>query len=52
MLIRGVVQHHFNDDAQAAIVRRGQKSFEVLERAVTGMNGGVVRDVVAIIAQR
>ena len=47
-----MIHDHFDDHADAAIVRRGQKSLEVVQRAVARMNGGVIRDVVAVIAQR
>ena len=52
MLIGGVVQHHFDDHANAALMGSLEKGFEIVERAVAGMDGGVVGDVVAVVAQR
>ncbi len=52
MLVGSVVQHQLGDDAQAAPVRLAQKTLEILQRAVRGMNVGVVGDVVAVVAQR
>src|SRR5579862_8246826 len=52
MLIGGVVQNHFNDDADFAFVG-GVKDFaEILQRSIAGMNRVIVRNVVAVIAQR
>src|SRR5882724_12041765 len=48
VLIRGVVQHHFDDHPDAALVGSFQKYFEVVQRAVTGMDGAVIGDVVAV----
>ena len=52
MLVGGVVQNHFDDHADAALVGGLEKELEVVEIAVAGMDGGVVGDVVAVIAQR
>src|SRR5690348_4720963 len=52
MLIRSVIQYHFDDDANVPLVGRRQKCFEILQRAVAGVHRAVVRDVIAIIAQR
>ena len=51
MLIGGVVQHHFDDHPDAALVGSFQKCFEVVQRAVTGMNRSVIGDVVSIVPQ-
>src|SRR5690349_6188145 len=51
MLVRGMVQHHFNDDANAALVGRIEKSLEVVEGSVGGIDGTVIGDVVSVIAQ-
>jgi hypothetical protein len=47
-----VIQNHFDDDADAALVGGGKKNFEIVERSVTGVDGGVVGDVIAVIAKR
>ena len=52
MLVRGVVQHHFDDDADSALVRGVQETLEIVQGAVAGMDRGVVGDVVAVVAQR
>ena len=38
MLVRRVIEHQFDDDAQAAFVRRIQEALEVIERAVGRMD--------------
>ena len=52
MLVGGVIQHQLNDDADSAVMGRFQKRLEIIERAVVWVDGVVVRDVVAIVAQR
>ena len=48
-----MIQNHFDDDANAAVVRpRFEECFEILERSVARMHGGVVRDIVTVVAQR
>jgi hypothetical protein len=49
MLIRRVVEHEVEDDADAAGVRLAHKGCEVLERAILGGHAGVVGDIVAAI---
>ena len=52
MLIRGVIQHHFDDHPDTTLVGSFQKCLEVVQRAVTGMDRSVIRDVVPVIPQR
>ena len=52
MLIGGVIQHHLDDHPDAALVRRVQKSLEIFQSAVDGVDGGVIGNVVAVVAQR
>ena len=52
VLVRGVVQHHLNDDANSALVGPVQKGFEVFEYSVAGVHRVIIGDVVAVIAQR
>src|SRR6516164_6387342 len=49
MLIGGMIQHHFDDDADAAGMRCFEKPLEVVESAVIGMNRAVVRDIVPVV---
>ena len=51
MLIGGVVEHQFDDYADAAVMRDGKKLLEIVQRPVAGMNGRVIGDVVTVIAQ-
>ena len=52
MLIAGVIDDQLGDDADPAAVRLFQERLEIGQRAVARMDGGVVGDVVAVIAQR
>src|SRR5690242_6572758 len=52
MLVGGVVDYQFRDDAQSAFVRLAQKFLEVGQVAVNGVDSAVIRNVVSIIAQR
>ena len=52
MLVGGVVQHQLGNDANAAAVGLLDEQLEVGQRAVVGVDGGVVGDVVAVVAQR
>ena len=52
MLIRGVIQDHFDDDPDAPLVGRVEKLPEILQCSVAGMDGVVIGDVVAVVAQR
>ncbi len=52
MLIGGVVDHQLGDDADAALVGLIEKRLEAGEVAIGRMDVAVVRDVVAVVAQR
>src|SRR6202163_578358 len=52
VLIRRVVDDQFGEDADSALVRRGDELADVLERSVRLVDADVVRDVVAVVAQR
>ncbi len=49
MLVRGMVDDQLGDDAQAAAVRLVDELFEVLARAVGGVDLAVVGDVVPVV---
>ena len=44
MLIGGVVQHHFDDDPNAALMGGLQNLAKILHRSVAGVDRMVVRD--------
>src|SRR5437870_3083454 len=52
MLIAGVIDHQLGDDADSAMMRLAQKRFEICKRAIARMDGGVIGDVISVIAQR
>src|SRR3954471_12156762 len=52
MLIRGVVQHHFDDDSNTALVSGVKNLAKILQCSIAGMDRVVVGDVIAIIAKR
>ena len=52
VLVGGVVDDQLGDDLEPARVGGRQEGSELVERAVVGMDVEVVRDVVAVVAQR
>ena len=52
MLIGGVVQNHFHDHAYPALMGGLQEALEIIEIPVTRMHRKIVRDIVAVVAQR
>ena len=52
MLVGRVVDHELRDDPKAAIVRGIQERQEVPSRAVARVDVMIVRDVVAVVAER
>ncbi len=52
VLVGGVVDDQFGDDAQAAAMGLVEQTLEVVEGAVDGVDAGIVGDVVAVVAQR
>ena len=52
MLIGGVVQHEFRNDAKPTTMRLAQKILEILQAAVGRMDRCVVRNIVAVIFPR
>ena len=52
VLIAGVVDDQFRDDPQTARVRFLQEGLKIVQRAVAGVDIVIVRDVVAVVAQR
>ena len=52
MLVRGVVHHQLGDHPEVARMRLAEEAPHVAQRAVRRMHTLVVRDVVAIVAQR
>ena len=52
MLIGGVIDDQLGDDAQPAAVGVAQEITEVLEGAVTRIDGRVMGDIVAVVPQR
>src|SRR5215469_9535948 len=51
MLIRGMVQHHLDDDTNAPFVRGVQECFEIVERSVDWVYRAVIGDIVPIVPQ-
>jgi hypothetical protein len=52
VLVGGVVDDQLGDDLQAAGVGLLHQALELAHRPVVGVDGGVVGDVVAVVAQR
>ncbi|GBD19376.1 hypothetical protein HRbin27_01882 [bacterium HR27] len=52
MLVGGVVEDQLGNDPDPASVRLADEFLHVSQRHVGWMNVGVVRDIVAIVAQR
>jgi hypothetical protein len=52
MLVRGVIEDELGQDADVARVRIIEQPFEVVERSVDRIDGRVVGDVIAVVAQR
>jgi hypothetical protein len=52
VLVGAVVEDQLGDHAQAAAMRLAQQHLEVAQRAVGVVDGGIVGDVVAVVAQR
>ena len=48
----GVVEHHVQHDANAALMRLGNQRIKIVDRAVRGVDLGVVGNVVAVIDLR
>ena len=51
MLVGGVIQHQFRDDAQSVLVRLAQEYFEITQRAEHRMHIAVIGDVVAVVLE-
>jgi hypothetical protein len=47
-----VVDDELDEDLHVALVGGGQEEFEVFDGSIAGVNGGVVRDVVAVVTER
>ena len=52
VLVRGVIDDEFDQDPDAAVVRRFDERAEVVHRAEGGVDVAVVRDVVTVVAHR
>ncbi len=52
MLIRGMIDHQFRNDADAAFVGGGDEALYIRQGAVVRVDAAIVRDVVAIIQTR
>ncbi len=52
VLIGGVIGHQIHDHADVSLFCLADQAFEIRERAVKGVNGGVVGDVVPEIHER
>src|SRR4029453_7704028 len=50
--IQRVIQDKLDDLPQTALVRVVEECLEILQRAVVGMDVGVIRDVIPIVAKR
>src|SRR5215469_800131 len=51
MLIRGMVQHHLDNYANAPFVRGVQECFEIVERTVRWVYRAIIGNIVAIVPQ-
>ena len=52
VLIGGVIENQFGDDPQTAFMREVEEGAEVIQRAVAGIDGEIVGNVVAIVLER
>ena len=52
MLIRGVIDDEFGDDANAARMRGADKMAKVSQRAVIGVNFAIIADIIAVVEPR
>src|SRR5208337_3898196 len=52
MLVRGMIQHHFDDDSDPTAVGGIQQLAEIRQGSVAGVNSVVIRYVVTVVAQR
>ncbi len=52
VLIGGVVDDQFDHYLQTAVVSGVKKGLKIFQRAIAGMHGEIVGDVVAVVAQR
>ena len=52
VLVGGMVDYKLRDHPKTSRVRRGDEPAHVLDRAVFGMHGAVVGDIVAVVAPR
>ena len=51
MLVGGVVDDEFDEDLHVALVGGREEELEVFDGAVARVDGGVVGDVVAVVAE-
>lgn len=52
MLIGCVIQYQINDDTNTASVCFGEESFEIVHRAVVGIDRVIIGDIIAVIRRR
>ncbi len=51
VLVGGVIEDQFGDDAQTAVMGLPQKIVEILQSSVSGMDASIVGNIVTVIAQ-
>src|ERR1700674_5605440 len=51
VLVRGMIQDHFDDDTYPPNMSGRQERLEILKRSITRMNRNIIRDVVTIVAK-
>ena len=52
MLGGGVVEHHIQHQANAALVRLADEFFQIFHRAVARVDSAVIRHVIAVVPLR
>src|SRR5439155_7143636 len=50
MLVRSVVENQLNDDPHPSLVGGGEERLEIFKPAIAWVDGGIVRNVVAIVS--
>src|ERR1700737_3947083 len=51
VLVRSMIQDHFDNDTHPPTVSRSQECLEILKRPVARMNRSIIRDVVTVVPQ-
>jgi hypothetical protein len=51
MLVRSMIQDHFNNDAYSPTMSRRQECLEIFEGSITRVNRDIVRDVISVVSK-